>query len=216
MTPLKFLKQCLPLWVKQAVATTHNYITISNNLLYIQLKNRIHRKGKVTIGRKTILKNCHFKLQGSINRIVIGENCKLNGLRILLQGNNNMVHIGNNVIVNASKLKPTVFNAVEGAEIYIGNGCLFSNNIEMHTSDYHSIMSCAKKIRINSAKNIHLGERVWIGFRSIILKGARISSDTIVGAGSVVTGHFEECNTIIAGNPANIKRRSIFWSATRY
>ena len=57
MTPLKFLKQCLPLWVKQAVATTHNYITISNNLLYIQLKNRIHRKGKVTIGRKTILKN---------------------------------------------------------------------------------------------------------------------------------------------------------------
>ena len=79
-----------------------------------------------------------------------------------------------------------------GGDIHnIGNGCLLSNNIELHTSDYHSILDIKSTTRINSAKNIHLGDRVWIGLRSIILKGTNLpNNDTIVGAGSIVTGHF--------------------------
>lgn len=104
-----------------------------------------------------------------------------------------------------------VMNAVEGTNIYIGDGCLFSNNIEIHTSDYHSILSCNSFERINPAKDICLEERVWVGLRSIILKGTHISSDTVIGAGSVVTGNFKENNVVIVGCPANIKKRNIKW-----
>lgn len=136
-------------------------------------------------------------------------------MRILLEGDNNSIHIGKNVIVNASTAKPTVMNAVEGTNIFIGDECLFSNNIEIHTSDYHSILSIDSFDRINPAKDICLEERVWVGLRSIILKGTHLSSDTIVGAGSVVAGNFKESNVIIVGCPACIRKNNIKWVPCR-
>ena len=44
-----------------------------------------------------------------------------------------------------------------------------------------------------------------------ILKGAYISSNTVIGAFSVVTKKFEKNNIIIAGKPANIVKENIVW-----
>ena len=50
-------------------------------------------------------------------------------------------------------------------------------------------------------------KNVWIGARSIILPGVTIQSDSIIGAGSVVTNDVPS-NSIFAGNPAKlIKKR---------
>lgn len=157
------------------------------------------------------MKDCRFKFKGSGNRIIIGERCVLNGLRIMLEGDGNFVMIGNGVVVNASIQKPVVMNAIEGTNIYIGDGCLFSNSIELHTSDYHSILNVGSSVRINPAKDIRLKERVWVGLCTIILKGTYISEDTIVGSGSVVSGCFEESNVVIVGCPAGIKKRNVRW-----
>jgi acetyltransferase-like isoleucine patch superfamily enzyme len=49
--------------------------------------------------------------------------------------------------------------------------------------------------------DVVIGDRVWIGYRAIILPGIKIGEGAIVGAGSVVTkdvGPF----SIVAGNPA--------------
>ena len=48
-----------------------------------------------------------------------------------------------------------------------------------------------------------IGDNVFIGMRAIILMGARIGNNVIVGAGSVVSGNFPD-NVVIAGNPAKI------------
>lgn len=48
-------------------------------------------------------------------------------------------------------------------------------------------------------------EDVWIGARVIILKGVRIGTGSIVGAGSVVT-HNINPYSIVAGNPARLLR----------
>ena len=48
---------------------------------------------------------------------------------------------------------------------------------------------------------VHIGNNVFIGARSIILKGTRIDDNAVVGAGAVVSGHVPE-GAIVAGNPA--------------
>ena len=44
-------------------------------------------------------------------------------------------------------------------------------------------------------------DKVWIGTRSIILKGVTVGEGAIVGAGSVVTKDVQPW-TVVAGNPA--------------
>ncbi len=53
-----------------------------------------------------------------------------------------------------------------------------------------------------------IGERCFIGARSIILPGIEIGDECVVGAGSVVTSNVPP-RCIVAGNPARIVRRDI-------
>ena len=46
-----------------------------------------------------------------------------------------------------------------------------------------------------------IGDRVWIGYRAVILPGVTIGDGAVVGAGAVVTKNVESF-TIVAGNPA--------------
>lgn len=53
---------------------------------------------------------------------------------------------------------------------------------------------------------IKIGDKVWIGFDAIVLKGVTIGEGAIVGARSVVTRDVEPY-TIVAGNPAVVVGR---------
>ena len=55
-------------------------------------------------------------------------------------------------------------------------------------------------------KPVSIGENVFIGCNSIILKGATIGDNTTIGAGSVVSGTIP-ANCIAAGNPARVIKR---------
>lgn len=159
------------------------------------------------------IRNCSFRIKGNNNQIVIGNNCNFSGLCILIEGNNCQISFGNNVIVNASKVQPTVINAI-GANITIGNNCLFSNSIEIHTSDYHGIYD-QKGQRINYEKDIVIENHVWVGLGCTILKGARISSNSVVGAKTLISKKFTEENVVIAGSPATIIKHNITWDIHR-
>ena len=154
--------------------------------------------------------DCHFSFQGKGGQVVIGNGCVLKGLHCLVYGENSRIIIGDGVHINASKKFPTIMNAFDGSKIMIGDDCLFSNSIELHTTDYHSILHMGGG-RINPVKDICLDEHVWVGVRTIILKGTHIASDSVVGAGSVVTSSFDESNVIIAGNPARVVKKEINW-----
>jgi len=49
--------------------------------------------------------------------------------------------------------------------------------------------------------DVIIGNRVWIGYRAIILPGVTIGEGSVVGAGAVVTKDVEAFS-IVAGNPA--------------
>lgn len=116
---------------------------------------------------------------GNNNKIVISNECSLNGVQMLLQGDNNEIILGRGVHINVSPLKPTVINACNGTKIIIGENSLLSNNIEIHSTDYHYIFDVEGK-RTNPDANTSIGKHVWIGLGVKVLKCSSIADDTIV------------------------------------
>ena len=169
---------------------------------------------KIEYNSTSRLKDTTVEIQGNNNLIFFDDYCSISGLHIFIVGDNNQILFGKGVAVNASVAQPTVINAVGGKSVEIGDGALFSNNIEIHTSDYHGIYN-AKGDRINSDKNIKIGCYVWIGLRTIILKGTEIANGCVVGAGSVLSGKYVNENVIICGNPGNEIKDRIFWKYTK-
>jgi Acetyltransferase (isoleucine patch superfamily) len=81
---------------------------------------------------------------------------------------------------------------------------MIASDVVITDSDWHGIYDrtdyVAKPLPVTIAKN------VWIGERSIILKGSEIGENSIIGAGSVVSGKVP-ANVVYAGNPAKEIRK---------
>lgn len=88
-------------------------------------------------------------------------------------------------------------------KIFVGKGTYIANNVGIITSN-HDIYSLDNHM---PGKDIKIGDKCWIGMNSVVLPGVTLGTNTIVGAGSVVTKSFLEGHCIIAGNPAKIIRR---------
>jgi acetyltransferase-like isoleucine patch superfamily enzyme len=93
--------------------------------------------------------------------------------------------------------------------IKIGENCMFAENIELWASDSHPIYNI-DNILINPSKPINIGNSVWVGSKSTILKGVSIGSGSIVGMSSVVTKNIEP-GTINVGNPIRCIKTNIHW-----
>ncbi len=90
-------------------------------------------------------------------------------------------------------------------EIEIGNNCLIGADVIISDTDFHSIQPEnrryeRRKEKINHSK-IKIGNNVFIGTKSIVMKNVEIGDNSVIGAGSVVTKSIP-ANVIAAGNPA--------------
>ena len=88
-----------------------------------------------------------------------------------------------------------------GSYTRIGANCKIIDN-DFHPVEYKYRHQALNKEYARRAP-ITIGNDCFIGMNSIILKGTTLGNNVIVGAGSVVHGHFPD-NVIIAGNPAKI------------
>lgn len=95
------------------------------------------------------------------------------------------------------------------ADITIGNNVKIGGGTCVYTSDFHSLDSrirCSKEDQEKrNVAPIYIGNNVFIGAHSIILKGVTIGGNSVIGAGSVVT-KCVPANQIWAGNPAKYIR----------
>lgn len=73
-------------------------------------------------------------------------------------------------------------------------------------TDFHSLENVQTNEITNPQRNVTIGSNVWTGARSIILKGSNIPDGCVIGANSVVSGKYSTPNSIIAGNPAKVKK----------
>ena len=97
-----------------------------------------------------------------------------------------------------------------GASIIFGEGCLFSR-CRFWTSDFHGIYDATSGDRLNHTRDIMIGDRCWIGNDALVLKGTEMGNDTVIAAGSVVSGKKFGSNLVIGGNPAKVIKVGIIW-----
>ena len=84
-------------------------------------------------------------------------------------------------------------------KIVIGDSTMIASDVTITDSDWHDIYD--RTDYVASPKEVIIQENVWIGEKSLILKGSKIGKNSIIGAGSVVSGEVP-ANVIFAGNPA--------------
>lgn len=174
----------------QLYANSVKYETFrTSGVPYISISRRC---GNMTVGKNWCMNNgiegnpigCYERCTFYVNDRVtlqIGDNFGISQSAIICYSN---VSIGNNV--------------------KIGGGC------KIITSDFHSLdpKTRASKLDLENRVNapVTIGNNVFIGMGSIILKGVIIGDNSIIGAGSVVTKPIPP-NQIWAGNPAKFIRQ---------
>lgn len=123
------------------------------------------------------------------------------GSKISVHGN---LILGDNFCITAES------SIVANDKITIGDDVLFSWDALLMDSDLHEIFDEQGR-HTNAPKPINIGNHVWIGCRTTILKGTSIPDGCIVAAGSVMRGQFSEPKAAIGGNPAKIIKQNISW-----
>lgn len=88
----------------------------------------------------------------------------------------------------------------------IGKYCKITSGVSILTHDYsRSVLRRAYGEILGEAAMTTIGDNVFIGINSIILMGAQVGNNVIIGAGSVVGGKIPD-DVVIAGNPAKVVR----------
>jgi acetyltransferase-like isoleucine patch superfamily enzyme len=153
------------------------------------------------------------------NRVMIGSNSVLQ-CTIVLEREVGTVRIGDDTFIGSSHI-------ICSQEINIGSNVLIAWGCALVDHNSHSVAWSERQDDVgrwreglaNRADNpaalkhwevvpkgaIVIGDKAWIGFNAIILKGVSIGEGAVVGAGSVVTKDVPEW-TIVAGNPARTIR----------
>lgn len=156
------------------------------------------------------LVNTSFRLLGNDLSVVLGERVKISHWgEFLLMGDDASIRIGHH-----STLESARFVAHGGTELEVGPDCMFAYDVEVRTSDSHSILDARTGDRINPDKSVRIGEHVWLGARSVVLKGVSIGDQSIIATGSIVTKDVGP-GVLVGGVPARQIKDGVTWDRRR-
>jgi acetyltransferase-like isoleucine patch superfamily enzyme len=201
---------------------------------YIFGRNSIRVKGKqsrLDIKPNVLLCNNKIVIEGDNNVIEIDNGSRLSNTYIYIWGSGHHLKIANDVIYrkgtmllkdkdcvisfgDGTTVEDAYIVASEGGRILIGRDCLIGHGVDIRNGDSHSIIDVETKKRLNPSKDIVIGDHVWLGAYSQILKGANIGENSVVGLRSVVTTEIPG-NSVCVGVPAKVVKENITWSRER-
>ena len=182
------------------------------------------RKNIIRIEKSAKCRHCSFNIMGTGNKIIIGAGSRIENVVFDMRENGNCIIIGKNVLLrnsivgssdggsvltigdNTSAGIGLKLSAMESAKVEIGNDCLFSTYITIRNSDSHSIIDLNSNRRVNEARDVKIGNHVWLGENVKVLKGVEIQDNVVVGSSSMLTKGLYQSNSVYIGTPARILR----------
>jgi acetyltransferase-like isoleucine patch superfamily enzyme len=173
---------------------------------------------------RSISRGHYYRIKFKVlrRRVIIGRRFRVTG-RLDIRGPGTVI-FGDDCFVNSSYITPTTpWTHTPEAVIRFGNGvglagarlgCRLAITVGDHCgladsrildTDFHNPRDASGN-RQNSAgvsQAVTIGNNVWMGTGSLILKGVNIGDNAVVGAGSVVGSNVPP-NVIVFGNPAKV------------
>lgn len=94
---------------------------------------------------------------------------------------------------------------IDVAPVTIGDNCQLAPNVAIYTAG-HPLHPVSRNSMYEYGIEVTIGDNVWIGGNTVILPGVHIGSNTVIGAGSVVTKDIPDWS-LAAGNPCRVIRK---------
>lgn len=153
-------------------------------------------KARIVLGDKVVL-NSDFEK----------SNTALTYKCTLVCGFEGLIEIGDNTMLNGVAI--TAYKKVS-----IGKNCQIASSTLIADTDFHPVDHTTREKEVLGhkidyawvgKKEVSIGNNVWIGWGSTILKGVTIGDNCIIAAGSIVVNDIP-ANSMAAGNPAVVKK----------
>jgi acetyltransferase-like isoleucine patch superfamily enzyme len=155
-----------------------------------QLSGNVHLGADCQIGR-------HVEFHGNI---ALGNDCVVGSYSILSTAPHANLLVGEDTYINSYN----VLGSSAGLEI--GAHCIFAAYVYI-TDATHGIddLAVATKHAPSTASPVRIGNNVWLGSGVMVMMGASIGNDAVVGAQSLVRSHLPN-RSISVGTPAKVLR----------
>lgn len=185
-----------------------NHVQCNKGLLQ-KSKIRIQGKNNRVINEGEI-SGTEILMVGMNNQIRIHKGTKFITANIVLRGNGCILEIGSHSTFGSGLYMVCMGN---GNSIKIGSDCMFADNVELWNTDSHPVKDMHSGITVNKSKPVNIGNKVWVGKNTVILKGVNIGNGVVTGINSLVTKSLPD-NTVCVGNPAKPVRYNVYWERT--
>lgn len=137
----------------------------------------IDKGGKLEIGNK-------FKMRdGAKIRVREGAICKI--------GMNTSINCNNMIACRKKNI--------------IGDDVQFSSNVQIYDHDHDFRVEGGVKSGKYKTGSIEIGNNVWIGANTIILRGTKIGDNAVIAAGSIVKGEVPADSLFVQKRDSDIK-----------
>ena len=204
---------CVYYWLNnnsKKITGIGNTIEINTQGYFPFLKNVkleiIGNENNVVINSGVHLRDLKIFIRGSRHKLIIEEGCYIKSGCLWFDDDEGKIVIGKGTYIGGAEIGVTE----PKSSITIGQDCMLANDIVIISGDSHSIIDIKTNTRLNYAKDINIGNHVWIARYVQILKGVSVGSNSIIGIRSVVTKDVLE-NSVAVGVPAKVARTGVTW-----
>ena len=94
---------------------------------------------------------------------------------------------------------------LDAGKVKFGDNVFIAPNCSFYTAG-HPLDVEKRNEGLEYAKPIEIGDNVWIGGNVVVLPGVTIGSNTVIGAGSIVTKDIPS-NVVAVGNPCKVIKK---------
>jgi len=173
-------------------------ITVTGFLRFLLNAHKFDSRQPIVIGKRTVIAK-----NAKTGRIIAGRGARIAWDCVLVVGGQGLLSIGTRTIIGPHT------RIMAATEVRIGARCMISWNCSIFDSIGHRMwLDGQEEAEIEAP--ITIGDDVWIGPYTIIMKGVEIGSNSIIGAGSVVRRSMPP-NSLAYGNPARVVGKVDRW-----
>jgi len=173
-------------------------LTVVGFLRFLLHAHKFETKEPIVIGEKAVIAK-----NEKTGRLVAGRGVRISRGCILVVGGRGLLSLGTRTVIGPNT------RIMAATQVRIGARCMISWNCSIFDSIGHRMWLQGRDEAVVEAP-ITIGDDVWIGPHTIIMKGVEIGPNSIIGAGSVVRRTIPP-NSLAYGNPARVVGKVDRW-----